>query len=164
MPWVIELRVVSLPATVNVTTNMPNSSSVSWPSASASISVLTMSSPGSLALRCANCMAYQINSPVEPSESYSRELGVVAADHLVGPVEQLLAVLQRDPEKPGDRLQRQLARQPGGRSRRTPAAAASAAMRLRALVELCAQPLDGAGREPAGDDLAQPGCVRGRPS
>ena len=67
IPWVIELRVVSLPATVSVTTNMPNSASVSWPSASESISVVTMSSPGSSFLRAANCMAYQINSAVDSS-------------------------------------------------------------------------------------------------
>ena len=109
MPWVIELRVVSLPATVSVTTNIPNSASVSWPSASESISVLTMSSPGSSALRAANCMAYQINSPVDCQRVVLGELGVVAADHLVGPVEQLVAVLQRNAEQPGDGLQRQLA-------------------------------------------------------
>ena len=109
MPWVIELRVVSLPATVRVTTNIPNSASVSWPSASASISVVTMSSPGSSALRAANCMAYQINSPVEPQRVVLGELGIVVADHLVGPVEQLVAVLQRNAEQSGDRLQRQLA-------------------------------------------------------
>ena len=57
MPWVIELRVVSLPATVSVTTNIPNSASVSWPSASESISVLTMSSPGSAFLSVANSIA-----------------------------------------------------------------------------------------------------------
>ena len=75
MPWVIELRVVSLPATVRVTTNIPNSASVSWPSASASTSVLTMSSPGFSAFCAANCMAYQINSAVEPSGSYSANSG-----------------------------------------------------------------------------------------
>ena len=37
------------------------------------------------------------------------ELRVVAADHLVGPVEQLVAVLRRHPEQAGDGLQRQLA-------------------------------------------------------
>ncbi len=57
MPWVIELRLVSLPATASVTTNIPNSASVNCPSASESISVLTMSSPGSFFLSFANSMA-----------------------------------------------------------------------------------------------------------
>ncbi|SIE28993.1 Uncharacterised protein [Mycobacteroides abscessus subsp. abscessus] len=47
MPWVIELRVVSLPATANAMTKKPNSSSESLsPSTSALMSVVTMSSPG----------------------------------------------------------------------------------------------------------------------
>ena len=75
MPWVIELRVVSFPAIARVTTNIPNSASVSWPSASASISVVTMSSPGSSALRAANCIAYHIISPAEPRASYSANSG-----------------------------------------------------------------------------------------
>ena len=46
MPWVIELRVVSLPATASRMTKNPNSSSVSFsPSMSALISAVTMS-PG----------------------------------------------------------------------------------------------------------------------
>ncbi len=50
MPWVIELRVVSLPATASITTKKPNSSSESFsPSMSASMSVVTMSSVGFLA-------------------------------------------------------------------------------------------------------------------
>ena len=49
MPWVMELRVVSLPATASITTKKPNSSSESFsPSISASISVVTMSSVGFL--------------------------------------------------------------------------------------------------------------------
>ena len=47
MPWVIELRVVSLPATASRMTKKPNSSSESlWPSMSAWTSLVTMSSPG----------------------------------------------------------------------------------------------------------------------
>ena len=47
MPWVIELRVVSLPATASIMTKNPNSSSVSFsPSMSALISAVTMSFPG----------------------------------------------------------------------------------------------------------------------
>ena len=49
MPWVIELRVVSLPATASMMTKKPNSSSESFsPSMSASIRVVTMSSVGFL--------------------------------------------------------------------------------------------------------------------
>ena len=53
MPWVIALRVVSLPATARMMTKKPNSSSVSpRPSLSACTSLVTMSSSG-LALRSA---------------------------------------------------------------------------------------------------------------
>ena len=129
MPCVIELRVVSLPATASVTTNMPNSASERrWPSASAWISVVTMSSPGFSRFRAANCMAYHINSPADGQRVVVREFRVVAADHLVGPVEQFVAVLLRHPEQPGDRLQRQLAATWRTKSP-DPAAAASVAMR-----------------------------------
>ena len=53
MPWLMELRVVSLPATVSRMTKNPNSSSVSpRPSLSALTSLVTRSSRG-LALRSA---------------------------------------------------------------------------------------------------------------
>ena len=49
MPWVMALRVVSLPATASIITKYPNSSSPSaWPSISALISLVTMSSAGHL--------------------------------------------------------------------------------------------------------------------
>ncbi|SIF18334.1 Uncharacterised protein [Mycobacteroides abscessus subsp. abscessus] len=58
MPWVIELREVSLPATASMITKKPNSSSESLPSPSTSalISVVTMSSPGFSAF----CLAISI--------------------------------------------------------------------------------------------------------
>ena len=158
MPWVIELRVVSLPATVSVTTNIPNSASVSWPSASESINVLTMSSPGSSAFRCANCMAYQINSPVDPSESYSANSGSSPPIIWLVQSNSLPRSSIRDAEKPGDGLQWQLTRdledEITGRLRGGLGGDA-----LRPLVELGAQPLDGPRSEPAGDDLAQPSVL-----
>ena len=42
-----------------------------------------------------------------------RELGVVAADHLVRPVEDARSILERDAHHLGDRLQRQLGRELG---------------------------------------------------
>ncbi len=48
------------------------------------------------------------------------ELGILAAGHLVGPAEQLVAVVLRDAEQSGDGLQRQLTATPARRSRRRP--------------------------------------------
>ena len=87
------------------------------------------------------------------------ELGVLAAGHLVGPAEQLVAVVLRHAEQAGDGLQRQLARHLldevaaalGGRGLGDV---------LGALRELLLQPSDRARGESAGDDLAQPGVVR----
>ena len=63
MPWVIELRVVSLPATASRITKKPNSSSESlWPSTSACTSLVTRSSPGWPARSAAICMPYMISS------------------------------------------------------------------------------------------------------
>ena len=70
------------------------------------------------------------------------ELGILVADHLVGPVEQLLAVFLRHAHQSGDGLQRQFARHlfdevagtlRGGRLGDAPGP----------LVEVVAQPLDG---------------------
>ena len=87
------------------------------------------------------------------------ELGVVVTDHLVGPVEQLAAVLQRHSEQSGDRLQRQF---PGDLQHEVSGALfrGFCGDALCAFVELGAQPLDGTRREAAGDDLAQPGVLR----
>ena len=67
-------------------------------------------------------------------------------------------VLQRHAEQPGDGQQRQFARDlkdevTGGLR------GGFGGDALRSLVEFGAQPLDGAGCEPAGDDLAQPGVL-----
>ena len=76
MPWVIELRVVSLPATASITTKKPNSSSDSFsPSMSASISLVTMSSVGFLALSSAIFIAYWISSNEEIAGSTSAYSG-----------------------------------------------------------------------------------------
>ena len=63
MPWVIELRVVSFPATESMMTKKPNSSSESFsPSMSAWIKVVTMSSVGFLPRSSAIAIAYMISS------------------------------------------------------------------------------------------------------
>ena len=88
------------------------------------------------------------------------ELGILAAGHLVGPAEQLVAVVLRHAQQAGDGLQRQFARHlldevataRGGRVLGDV---------LGALCELLLQPTDRAGGESPGDDLAQPGVVRG---
>ena len=111
MPWVIELRVVSLPATASMMTKKPNSSSESFsPSMSAWISVVTMSSVGFLPRSSAIAIAYMISSIDDCAGSTSAYSGSVAAGHLVGPAEQLVAILLRHTEQTGDGLQRQLAR------------------------------------------------------
>ena len=84
-----------------------------------------------------------------------RELRIVASDHLVGPVEQLAPVFRRHPEQAGDGLQWQL----GGHLKDEIARALRCGAlcdALRTLTKVGPQPLDGARREAAGDDLAQP--------
>ncbi len=74
-------------------------------------------------------MAYHINSPAERQRVVLGELRVVAADHLVGPVEQLVAVLRRYPEQ-ARKWPAAAARTPPARTKSPDAcAAASAAMR-----------------------------------
>ena len=160
MPWVIELRVVSLPATASMMTKKPNSSSESFsPSMSAWISVVTMSSVGFLPRSSA--IGHRVH------DQFHRRLrgidvgvlGVLAAGHLVGPAEQLVAVVLWNAEQAGDGLQRKLARHLldevaaalGGRGLGDV---------LGTLGEFLLQPSDGPWRETAGDDLAQPGVVR----
>ena len=59
IPWVVALRVVSLPATARRTTNQPNSSAVSFsPSTSAWTSLVTRSSRGSTSRLAASSIAY----------------------------------------------------------------------------------------------------------
>ena len=85
--------------------------------------------------------------------------GIRAAGHLVGPAEQLVAVLLRHTQQAGDGLQRKLARHlldevTGARGRRALGDV------LGALGEFLLQPADRARGEAAGDDFAQPGVVR----
>ncbi len=76
MPWVIELRVVSLPATASMITKKPNSSSESFsPSMSAWISAVTMSSVGFLPRSSAICIAYMISSIEDCAGSTSANSG-----------------------------------------------------------------------------------------
>ena len=72
----IELRVVSLPATESMITKKPNSSSDSFsPSMSAWISVVTMSSVGFLPRSSAMPMAYMISSIDDCAGSTSAKSG-----------------------------------------------------------------------------------------
>ena len=76
MPWVIELRVVSLPATASMMTKKPNSSSESFsPSMSAWMSVVTMSSVGFLPRSSAIAIAYMISSIDDCAGSTSANSG-----------------------------------------------------------------------------------------
>ena len=144
MPWVIELRVVSLPATASMITKKPNSSSESFsPSMSAWISVRDDV--------VGRVLAPLLGHRHRVHDQFHRGLrgidvgvlGVLAAGHLVGPAEQLVAVLLRHAEQAGDGLQRQLARHLldevagalGGRGLGDV---------LRALREFLLQPSDGA--------------------
>ena len=142
MPWVIELRVVSLPATASRMTKKPNSSSESlWPSTSASTSLVTRSSPGFCGPVGGHLHAVHDQLDRRGDGVVVRELGILVADHLIGPVEQLLAVFLRHTHQPGDGLQRQLTRHlfdevAGALGRRGLDDAP------RALGEVVAQPLD----------------------
>ena len=120
--------------------------------------MLTMSSPGflCLALRQLHRVPDQLARGAQ--RVVFRELGVVPADHLVGPVEQLVAVLQRNSEKPGDGLQRQFARYLKDEVTGELAGGLGGDA-LCPLVEVGAEPLDCAWRESAGDDLTQPGVL-----
>ena len=161
MPWVMELRVVSLPATASRMTKKPNSSSESlWPSTSASISLVTMSSPG--ILRPVGGHLHGVHDQFDRGAHrvVAGELGVLVADHLVGPVEQLHAVFLGHPQQSGDGLQRKFARDlldevAGTLGGRVGDDAPGT------LVQVVAQALDGPGSEAAGDDLAQLGVLRG---
>ncbi len=84
MPWVIELRVVSLPATASMTTKKPNSSSESFsPSMSASTSWVTMSSAGFLLRSSAIVMAYVISSSDDMRRVDVGVLRVLTGGHLI---------------------------------------------------------------------------------
>ena len=110
MPCAVALRVVSLPATASSSKNMSNSSSESCsPSISALSSLVTMSSRGSAPALLGELVGVreQLDERVA-CWSFVLVLGVVGADHLVRPVEQLAAVLLRHAHDLGDRLQRQL--------------------------------------------------------
>ena len=87
-------------------------------------------------------------------------LGILAARHLVGPAEQLVAVVLRHTEQTGDGLQRQLARHLLDEVAGTFGRGGLRDV-LRALVQFVLQAPDRPRGESAGDDLAQPGVVRG---
>ncbi len=87
------------------------------------------------------------------------ELGIVIADHAVGPVEEFLAVLERHAEQARDGLQRQLGRHlldevAGTRRGRVLGDA------LGPLIQVIAQPGDDAWREAARDELPEPSVLR----
>ena len=89
-----------------------------------------------------------------------REFRIDVADHLVGPVEEFLALFLRHPHQSGNGLEREFAGDlfdevAGALLRRGVGNGAGP------LAELGAKQFDGAGRESAGDDLAQVGVMRG---
>ena len=104
MPWVMALRVVSLPATASISTKKPNSSSDSpCPSISALISLVTMSSRGQPRRSSAMFMlvAEDLDRRPRAGVLLAGQLRVVVADHLVGPGEDLAPVLLRDADQVG---------------------------------------------------------------
>ena len=116
MPPDIRLRVVSLPATVSRRKNSSSSRSLSRsPSTSTPVSTLIRSAAGrSASWRRARPRRrrapWRRSRPPPPRRRYS---GSCAADHPVGPVEHLVAVLLRHAQQLGDDLQRQLGREIG---------------------------------------------------
>ncbi len=90
-----------------------------------------------------------------------RELRILVADHLIGPVEQLHPVLLRHAHQPGDGLQRQFARHLLDEVAASPRRAAAAAISRARSARSARSCLDGARREGPRDDLAQMGVVRG---
>ncbi len=110
MPWLIALRVVSLPATTSRMKNEPNSCGVSCsPSTSAAIITEVMSSCG-LALRSSpSAWAYMNICKRLAHQVLVRgdEVGVAAAEDRVGPVEDLAVVLGGDAHHVADDLERQ---------------------------------------------------------
>ena len=77
------------------------------------------------------------------------EVGIVGTDHRVGPVEDLRAVLERDADHLGDRLERQFGRQFGDELRRS-ALAHPVDDHLRAVVEVVLEQVDHARGEARG--------------
>ena len=92
-------------------------------------------------------MAYMISCDRRIDRVVARELRILVAHHLVGPVEQLHSVFLGHTHQPGDGLQRELARHLFDE-----VAGALGCGGLDdgpgTLVEVIAQPLDGAGLKP----------------
>ena len=87
-------------------------------------------------------------------------LGILATGHLVGPTEDLVAVLLRHAEQAGDGLQRKLTRHLLDEVAACPRRRGALGDVLRALASSSSSRPMARGRETAGDDLAQPGVVR----
>ena len=162
MPWVIELRVVSLPATANRTTKKPNSSSVSLcRRRRPAINLVTMSSPG-FSARSARHL-HGVHDQLD-----SRRPSVVARE---------LRIRRRRPSgwtsrtaSCGPPAAHRSARRwpavavhttPVRRSRRNPRPRPPWRCRCARSSSSSRSRLDGARSEPAGDDLAQLGVLRG---
>ena len=160
MPWVIELRVVSLPATASMITKKPNSSSESFsPSMSAWISVVTMSSVGFLPRSSAMAIAYMISSIDDCAGSTSAYSG---SSPPVISLDQRNSLSRSSCGTPSRPAMACSGSSHDTCSTKSPAALGGRGLGdvLGALREFLLQPSDGAGRETAGDDLAQPGVVR----
>ncbi len=110
MPWLIALRVVSLPATTSRMKNEPNSWAVSWsPSTSAAIITDVMSSlrvgPAVLAERLG--VHEHLERVRHQVLERADELGVADAEDRVRPLEDLRVVLGRDAHHVADDLEGQ---------------------------------------------------------
>ena len=111
IPCDIALRVVSLPATASSRKNTLKSISESLsPSISALSSAVTMSSRGSLAplFRELVRVHEHLDRRLLDLLLADRVLGILAADHPVAPLEELVPIFERHAEHLGDHLQRQL--------------------------------------------------------
>ena len=117
MPWLIALRVVSLPATTSSRKNEPSSPGVSLcmpfsSSTSACISVVVMSSRGLSSRSCASVEAVLEQLHARGHELFDRlhVLGIADAEDDVRELEDPLGVGARDAHHVADDLQRQRGR------------------------------------------------------
>ena len=110
MPWVIELRVVSLPATARQ--DHEEAELVVGELVALDVGLDQLGDEvvaGVLAAFGGHLHAVHDQFDRRGRRIIPGELRVLVADHLVGPVEQLLAVFLRHAHQAGDRLQRKLA-------------------------------------------------------
>ncbi len=159
MPWVMELRVVSLPATGQQDDEESELVVGELVAVDVGLDQLRDDVFAGV-LRPVGSHLHRIGDQLDRRAHgvIAGELRVLVTDHLVGPVEQFHAVFLGHAQQAGDGLQRQLARhlfdEVAGALRRRGLDDA-----LGTIVEVLTQPLDGARSEATGDDLAQVGVL-----